>query len=301
MLRHALKEDQDSTLGSIVDNSTTDNEGVSHVIMTLGQENKVMAVKSDRSLLHSTTRRKSLGVTSTNHTVLNKVDKLPTNITTPSKKRKKVHSPSCQDTNAMIVTSPISSEHDEESNSIGHIESIAVPSNTDQDDSSEKKKCVVNVVESMVLIANNCSTSQSSFECLTDPITCNSSITKTRQFNNVLGDKNVYTLTETTPTEAPLVKTYRDFLSLSDEEVLGKLSTKNNRNRLIETFPVKLHCILERSVEDGYSPIISWLRHGRGFKIHDNNLFLRTVMPRFFYQTKMSSFIRQLSSYGKFS
>ena len=42
----------------------------------------------------------------------------------------------------------------------------------------------------------------------------------------------------------------------------------------------------------------SWQPHGRAFKVHDRKRFLTEVMPKFFKQTKFSSFTRQLSIYG---
>ena len=87
-----------------------------------------------------------------------------------------------------------------------------------------------------------------------------------------------------------------DYSKMNDEEVLA-LTTLPKRQTNI-SFPKTLHMILERSELDGYSSIICWASHGRAFKILDNNLFLAEVMPKYFYQTKMSSFIRQLSTYG---
>ena len=42
----------------------------------------------------------------------------------------------------------------------------------------------------------------------------------------------------------------------------------------------------------------SWQPHGRAFKIHDRKRFATEVMPRFFKQSKFSSFTRQLRIYG---
>jgi len=85
---------------------------------------------------------------------------------------------------------------------------------------------------------------------------------------------------------------------VSDEDVFKELSFKNMKGRSQEQFPVKLHKILDHCDLDGYSFIISWLPHGRAFKIHDMPLFIEQVMPKYFYQSKMSSFRRQLNFYG---
>ena len=63
-------------------------------------------------------------------------------------------------------------------------------------------------------------------------------------------------------------------------------------------FPVVLHEILEAAEEDGYADIISWQPHGRCFLVHSPERFVVEVMPRFFRQTRFSSFQRQLSLYG---
>lgn len=65
------------------------------------------------------------------------------------------------------------------------------------------------------------------------------------------------------------------------------------------TFPHKLHDILERNEVDGvFSHIISWQEHGKCFRIHDQQEFVNVIMMKFFNQTKMASFQRQLNLYG---
>jgi len=130
----------------------------------------------------------------------------------------------------------------------------------------------------------------------TDAIAANNSTSTTNQISNDSKYNNSTKSTE--PIKNKVLKSYRDYAHLSDEEALETFSTKSSRNRVVDSFPVKLHSIIERSDEDGYSSIIEWLWHGRAFKIHNQSIFLAKVMPMFFYQTKMSSFIRQLSTYG---
>merc|ERR1712157_716408 len=83
---------------------------------------------------------------------------------------------------------------------------------------------------------------------------------------------------------------YRDFSEMTDKESEDLLGNDRKPGRVQESFPVKLHLILERSEIDGYSSILSWVRHGRAFKIHDQKIFTEKLMPRFFYQTMLSSF-----------
>ena len=63
-------------------------------------------------------------------------------------------------------------------------------------------------------------------------------------------------------------------------------------------FPIQLFKILERSEISGYSSIISWLPHGRAFMIHDEDLFKEHIMKKYFFQSKIESFKRQLYTYG---
>ena len=64
------------------------------------------------------------------------------------------------------------------------------------------------------------------------------------------------------------------------------------------SFPEKLHQLLEAMDEEGTEHTVSWQPHGRCFVIHDKTEFVDVVMPRFFMQTKLTSFQRQLNLYG---
>lgn len=64
------------------------------------------------------------------------------------------------------------------------------------------------------------------------------------------------------------------------------------------SFPWKLHLMLESAEKDGYQHIVSWVREGSAFKVHDTKAFVDEVMPHYFDQTKYESFRRQLNLYG---
>ena len=96
----------------------------------------------------------------------------------------------------------------------------------------------------------------------------------------------------------PTSSRYRDFSKVADEEVRIKFSSMVGRSQ--ESFPIKLHKIIDQIERDGLSSILSWCAHGRAFKIHNNTLFVKDVMSRYFYQTKMSSFTRQLGMHCTF-
>mmetsp|Transcript_22482 Transcript_22482/g.45062 ORF Transcript_22482/g.45062 Transcript_22482/m.45062 type:complete len:537 (+) Transcript_22482:169-1779(+) len=65
-----------------------------------------------------------------------------------------------------------------------------------------------------------------------------------------------------------------------------------------EPFPDKLYRLIEDAQAEGKSEIISFFSHGRAFAIHDPDRFCEEIMPRFFRQTKLASFQRQLNLYG---
>lgn len=63
-------------------------------------------------------------------------------------------------------------------------------------------------------------------------------------------------------------------------------------------FPVKLHSMLDAIERDGYAHIVSWQPHGRCFVVHKPKEFVSHIMPKYFNQSKMASFQRQLNLYG---
>lgn len=60
-------------------------------------------------------------------------------------------------------------------------------------------------------------------------------------------------------------------------------------------FPYKLHILLCDMESTGQEHIISWVEHGKAFKIHDQKKFETSIQPRYFRQSKIASFIRQVS------
>ena len=69
-------------------------------------------------------------------------------------------------------------------------------------------------------------------------------------------------------------------------------------NVMSRSFPEKLHQLLDAVHEEGLEHIASWQPHGRCFVIHQKTEFVEDIMPRFFMQTKLTSFQRQLNLYG---
>jgi hypothetical protein len=64
------------------------------------------------------------------------------------------------------------------------------------------------------------------------------------------------------------------------------------------SFPFKLHAVLDLLELKGETSVISWLPHGRAFRVQNPNAFVQVLMPRYFNMSKFSSFQRQLSLYG---
>jgi hypothetical protein len=56
--------------------------------------------------------------------------------------------------------------------------------------------------------------------------------------------------------------------------------------------------MLEQVAINGSHNIVSWQPHGKAFRVHQPEVFARTIMPRYFKQTKYKSFQRQLHIYG---
>jgi len=83
--------------------------------------------------------------------------------------------------------------------------------------------------------------------------------------------------------------TYRNYSNfpLNQLPVVRKTTSKN--------FPSKLHQILSTP---GYEHIISWMPHGRAWKVHNKDLLVAEVIPMYFAQSKFESFARQLNGWG---
>lgn len=75
---------------------------------------------------------------------------------------------------------------------------------------------------------------------------------------------------------------------------------RRKRKRRLDTFPTRLHTLLDNNVDAHRfaQNLISWRPHGRCFYVHNTTDFEQEVMPVVFKQTKWSSFQRQLNLYG---
>jgi len=90
---------------------------------------------------------------------------------------------------------------------------------------------------------------------------------------------------------------YFDASSLADPDA-STLANRRTRGGVTEPFPEKLHRLIHDAEMNGESDIISFFPHGRAFTIHHEERFCREIMPRYFKQSRFSSFQRQLNLYG---
>ena len=76
-------------------------------------------------------------------------------------------------------------------------------------------------------------------------------------------------------------------------------SSSTSMRRSKTEFPVKLYAMLELADNiPVFSRAVTWLPHGRAFRVLDEDTFMEEVVPVFFNQTKIRSFNRQLHLWG---
>lgn len=73
---------------------------------------------------------------------------------------------------------------------------------------------------------------------------------------------------------------------------------KQRRARILNPFPVRLHRLLLEMEVQGKQDIVSFTSSGRAFRIHKETEFIQAIVPRYFKQSKLASFARQLHTYG---
>lgn len=73
---------------------------------------------------------------------------------------------------------------------------------------------------------------------------------------------------------------------------------RRNRGGVTVPFPEKLHQMLEHVEKNGMTDIVCFFPHGRAFAIHKPVQFVSEIMPKFFKQSRFTSFQRQVNLYG---
>lgn len=84
---------------------------------------------------------------------------------------------------------------------------------------------------------------------------------------------------------------YRDFSTVPDSDPLTPLTTPGR----VPNFPAKMHSILSRP---DLADIVSWMPHGRAWRVLKPREFEVRVIPTYFEHAKFSSFIRQANGWG---
>jgi hypothetical protein len=87
------------------------------------------------------------------------------------------------------------------------------------------------------------------------------------------------------------------------DALISLLSDGQQRDKAAEQeqehiFPWKLHNMLDNAEQESFQHIVSWVKDGAAFKVHNADEFLEKIMPNYFDQTKYESFRRQLNLYG---
>ena len=113
------------------------------------------------------------------------------------------------------------------------------------------------------------------------------SLTKSRQKKTKVGKK--------TPRSqgTPQPHIYHDYAAVPD--TAGYVRKKTGG--VSQPFPEKLMDMLATESNEN-SSIVSWLPHGRAFIVRKPKEFADDIMPKYFRQTKITSFQRQLNLYG---
>jgi len=90
---------------------------------------------------------------------------------------------------------------------------------------------------------------------------------------------------------------YFDASALQDPDPL-LVANRRTRGGVTEPFPEKLHRMLQEAEENGEANVVSFFSHGRAFMVQNQVRFVAEIMPKYFRQSRMSSFQRQLNIYG---
>jgi hypothetical protein len=85
--------------------------------------------------------------------------------------------------------------------------------------------------------------------------------------------------------------TYTDYSTYIKEGGALEKHKKSERN-----FPARLHAMLS---DEQYSHIISWMPHGRSWRVWNKDLLVEEAIPKYFDRpSKYTSFNKQLSEWG---
>ena len=124
--------------------------------------------------------------------------------------------------------------------------------------------------------------------------------------DSVISDNNNTTTSSNNAGSGSTVYKYRDFSTVNedDEDAVGTPDGSPvpapSRNTMetsirVQKFPVKLYAIL---AQKEFNDIISWMPHGRSWKVLKPNVFESLVMPLFFEYSNYHSFNRLVNAWS---
>jgi len=88
---------------------------------------------------------------------------------------------------------------------------------------------------------------------------------------------------------------YRDYSRVPETPESVCRQQQDRLTMRVQKLPAKLYAML--SIPE-VQHIISWMPHGRSWKIHNVDLFVKHVMPCFFEYNNYNSFIRLVNAWG---
>lgn len=106
-----------------------------------------------------------------------------------------------------------------------------------------------------------------------------------------------FTGTNSIASDLRVEPSYFDASTLDDPDPIT-LANRRKRGGVSVPFPEKLHELITDAEANGNSDIISFFPHGRAFAVHNVERFKNEIMPKYFKQSRFSSFQRQLNLYG---
>mmetsp|Transcript_19364 Transcript_19364/g.44892 ORF Transcript_19364/g.44892 Transcript_19364/m.44892 type:complete len:603 (+) Transcript_19364:203-2011(+) len=109
--------------------------------------------------------------------------------------------------------------------------------------------------------------------------------------NNTDRSSLLPSLAPTTTTKKGVPHIYHDYSNVPDALNMVRKKTGG----VTQPFPEKLHTMLDN---DDDPSVVGWLPHGRAFLVRKPAEFITKIMPKYFRQTKLTSFQRQLNLYG---
>lgn len=104
--------------------------------------------------------------------------------------------------------------------------------------------------------------------------------------------------------EEEVCQTYRDFSHVTPDTPTEEIDYDDSSSGATlpggtrgtdSNFPAKLHHILSRQ---DLSDVITWLPHGRSWRLVDRQAFMNQIMPKYFSHSNYASFARQVNGWG---